>query len=159
MLTAPAGRITSLTLSTILSLISIPAFIIPPNTARAAAEIIKSLRFGLNLTLFSGIAYLIPDFGQTERHFKHFIQVSLSTVFSFEFIHPEGQLCSHVPQEIQISSIWILHSETFEISPKTVPTGQKSVQKILSFKITAKTAIPKTASPETVKLIADPNTE
>ena len=51
------------------------------------------------------IPNIIASLGQTLKHLKHLIQISLSTDFSFEFIHPEGQFFSHIPQEIHFSVI------------------------------------------------------
>ena len=103
---APAGRITSLSFSTSLSFNIVPAFIIPPNKRIAADAMIIRRLLKLNL-VFSGIfpKFILP-FGQISRHFRHLMHASLSTVFSFEFMHSEGQFFSHIPHEMH-SSLFI----------------------------------------------------
>ena len=126
----------SLNFSTILSFTTNPALIIAPNTAAAVIPVIISRRFGLNLiSSFGFCPYLIPFLGHKSRHFKHLTQVSLSTFFSLEFIQPDGQFFSHIPQDTQLSlSMYILLNENFEISPSIVPAGQIFVQKNLFLK-------------------------
>ena len=50
-----------------------------------------------------------------------------------------------------------MFSDIFEISPKMVPTGQKFVQKILSFKSTAMITSTTAVIPNIVPVIAEPN--
>lgn len=85
------------------------------------------------------------------------MQVSLSTVFSFGFMLPVGQLVAHFPQDTQISfGRYILFNEYFDNSPRIVPTGHIFEQKNLFLKKTIARTIIAPTIPASDKVMAEP---
>ena len=108
-----------------------PVAIAPKTKAEPKIKFLLLLSKETILLLLLVIEKFIACFGQTDIHFKHLIQSSLSIFLSFRFMLPEGQFLKQAPQVIQLSSILSLIIPYFADKPKIVPTGQIAVQKNL----------------------------
>ena len=111
----------------------------------------------LSITILSSIRE-IAFVGHFSIHFKHFTQVSLSTVWFLKSIQPEGHIFEHIEQDTHFSlSKCILFIEILESNPKTVPTGQIFVQNHLFLKNTSAKITRVKINPKRLKLKAEPN--